>query len=61
MSTFIMYSRLNQKQATKAYKDLTAWFTKNPRRRVCNTEFGKIRKGRLKEDLLMRSQDNVRL
>lgn len=57
----VVFSKLNQKDAQKAYEGIKNWFSVPPGRRkqVCNTEMGPIRKTHIKEDLLNKCEDGV--
>lgn len=61
MGSFIVFDPLNQKEATKTWKGLKQWFADNPRRKVCTTDLGKIRRTFMKEDFLKYCAPNVTL
>lgn len=58
---FIIVEKLNKKIAKKNFKLLQKWFDDNPRRRVCNTDYGKVRRAHMKEDFLRFCVDDTKL
>ena len=56
-----VYKRFNQKDAQQNYDGIRKWFEQNPRRKVCRTDVGEIRRSRIKEDLLEHCCKNVKL
>jgi hypothetical protein len=61
MSTFVIYARLSQIEANVGYEGITKWFTANPKRRICNCDYFKVRRNHVAEDLLKHSKEGVTL
>jgi hypothetical protein len=59
MATFVIYARLNQKDAQYCYDGIKKWFQNNPDRIDCQTETFKVRRGHLKEDILQHCEKGV--
>lgn len=57
----IVYMLLTQKEAVESFKNLKKWFKNNSKRRVCNTDRGKVRRNHLKEDFLKYCKSGVKL
>lgn len=61
MGTFVLYSPIDQKTATKSWKGLKEWFRNNPDRTDCVTERGTIQRKTLKKDFLRQCEKGVKL
>ena len=61
MTMFVVYQKLSQKEAREVFTQLKEWFANNRRRKVCNTEFGKVRRSHMAEDFLRFCVDGTKL
>jgi hypothetical protein len=52
MVRLIVYSKLTPEDALKLIRDMIEWFEANPKRRVCNTDLFKVRRGFIAKDVL---------
>jgi hypothetical protein len=55
MAGILVFKKLTAEEAIVAMGDIEKWFRNNPRRRVCNSDLFKIRRGYLVEDVLKHS------
>lgn len=58
---FVITEKLNQEEATTTYNLATHFFNKNPKRRVIRTDWFKIRRKYIKEDILEHCKVGVKL
>ena len=56
---FVIYSKIEQKEAQKNYTALKKWFDEHPDRNDCVCDMGTIKRGSIKEDVLKRCKDDV--
>ena len=61
MTMFVVYQKLSQKEAREVFVQLKEWFSTHPKRKVCNTEFGKVRRSHMTEDFLRFCVDGTKL
>lgn len=61
MATFVVYSKLSQKEAQYAYDGIRKWFKDNPDRDDCVTETFTVRRDHIKEDILAAAEKGVKL
>ena len=59
MSTFIVSKKLGLKQALEVIPDIEEWFKKNPKRKFCQTETFRVRKGFVGTDVLEHTDINI--
>ena len=59
MATFVVYSKLTQKEAQYTYDGIRKWFENNPNRNDCVTETFTVRRNHIKEDILKHAEDGV--
>lgn len=52
MAGFIISRKLNVLEALEVMERMEIWFRDNPRRKICQTEIWKVRRGHLVEDIL---------
>lgn len=51
MARFVMFRRLPPKDTVDTIIGLRKWFDEHPRRRVCNTDLFKVRRGHIEDDV----------
>ena len=58
MARFIITKKMTVQEAFEAIKGIEIWFSKNPSRKVCNTETFKVRRGFTGTDVLGHTDTN---
>jgi len=52
MANFQVFKKFTKTEAKILIEELEQWFKDNPKRRVCNTDLFKVKKGKIKETVL---------
>lgn len=56
MSGFVVFKKLSLQKTIENMLGIEKWFSENPKRRVCNTDLFKVRRGFIVRDILKHSE-----
>ena len=60
MALFVIQRKLTKDEAEENIKCIEDWFKANPKRKVCKTELGKIRKSHVREEIMEHTEKEIK-